>query len=842
MATMSVALLVMFTMTVASPSSTRRPEPSSPPSTISNSVMQQTSTTITPGPAAAQGVGTASGAGDGAAPLEVTTKTPPSRVMNMAAGQLVKCHCGPEEVLTAAGCRPYPEGTSIDGEGREDFHGPHVVPKSVTDLNVIVQDLSCDVEDDHRQMNFTKGQFFLRDRGDIVLTDDAGYLSGLRIENYCVSHLLDDQKRLTWMMKGCIPPPSIPRCCPEGQTFSSGVCSPARSPHLLIPPLSAGLDKSSVMWPVVRNHHNPISCTADPLKTLPVGSIDSYLMSLPHGVIHVWNLPNELVKKKYTFTPDFCVDQQHNVDGSLTYTANLCYSDPREKHHRICKGNICVRKCCNDNQIMDFSIHRCIDYSNVTFKSPFTTTLSYKIVKGMPLCKPQTLVNNFTLDNKGNLIYKSRVFPPTDYCLDTFHNAQGNLQNSALACLTSLSKWDQARLIVFPACQVISLLSMSLTVACYCKIPELLKNGGWYQLWHVLSLMLAYSSNLTQRITNKYMNDLACVVMALLMQFGYLATFFWLSVLCFEVWRKVRSLSRYLPPTVVAVWVYPLYAFGGPSLIGIITICMQFLAPDNVPGLHKPYIGEARCWFIGDLELFLYFYGPIAFLFACNIFFIGHTYWNYKTFEANSAVLRNFSIDKSGTNATVQTSLDQVHRRRDYISDFKQQFSLLVLMSICWITEILSWKIPPDEMWAVTDILNTLQGFIILLIFLANKSKRKHLKKKYPGPFVAANHLKMFFKKCGSFLFCSNENSRLPSQVCSINSKVSRKISTSSIVSSISTLTSTLKSTSSSFHVTSPDKSDPKRHPSVSESEDGILTLSHSPLCSLSSNGSETSL
>nr|XP_053653360.1 probable G-protein coupled receptor Mth-like 1 [Cherax quadricarinatus] len=762
-------------------------------------------------------------------------------MIQQRADQLVQCHCGSQEVLMKGKCQPFPNVILIDTQ----LDNVRFVKKSVTELNVIVQDLDCNMKDDHREMMFTEGQFYLRTRGDIVLSDTAGYLSGLRINNYCVSHSLDEKGNLASILKACVPPPSIPRCCPVGEALSDGVCSVTPSPPLLLPPLSAGPFKDSVQWPVIRNHYNPLNCTEDPMKTLLLGSEVSHLVALPTGVIHTWVLSEDTAERKYTFPPEFCVDGRENLDGSLTYTANLCYSNPEERHHRICDGNICVRKCCNYGQIMDTSLHRCVHYNNTTFTPPINITQPYKTVFGFPLCVPQTQVTNFTLDETGHLIYPGRILPSTDYCIDTFHDGKGKIEDSGLACLSVLSEWDKIRVTLLPACHIISLVFLCLTVLCYIKVPELLNNGGWYQLWHVLSLMVAYACTLCQRIFNRHLNDLTCVILALVMQLGYLAAFFWLSVLCFEVWRKVKSLSKYLPSTAMPVWVYPLFAFGGPFMIGIITACMQYLAPDNVPGILKPYIGEAKCWFRGELELFLYFYGPITVLFACNIGFIGHTYWNFRKFDNNTAVLRNFTNDKPVGDAktTARPSLEHTHRRRNYISDFKQQFSLLVLMSTCWVAEILSWKIPPPEMWAVTDIMNTLQGFFIFLIFLANASKRKHLKNKYPGLFVVVKHFKLIFQKTKSFI-CGNDDSDVVlCHVSGITSQVSRKISGSSIVSNISTLTSSLNmSSDSSFHVTSSAKSNRKRPPSVSETENGIVVISHSSLCFTPSSESDTSL
>nr|XP_053653399.1 uncharacterized protein LOC128702935 [Cherax quadricarinatus] len=573
-------------------------------------------------------------------------------------GQLVQCYCGPQEVLMGGRCQPFPKAILVDIEAS-------IFEKSVTELNVIVQDLYCSVEDDHREMRFTEGQFYLRTRGDIVLSDTAGYLSGLRINNYCVSHSLDEKGNLASILKACVPPPSIPR-------------SITPSPPLLLPPLSAGLFKNSVQWPVIRNHYNPLNCTEDPMKTLLLGSEVSHLVALPTGVIHTWVLSEDTAERKYTYPPEFCVDGRENLDGSLTYTANLCYSNPQEHHHKICDGNICVRKCCNSGQILDVS-YRCIRY-NITFTPAINISITqpYKTVIGMALCSSATNVTTYS-GRDGTSYLPGRILPP----------------NRLLYMLLQGSRTSQ--------------------------------NGGWYQLWHVLSLMHSHSCNVTQVILREA-DDLTCIILALTMQLGYLAAFFWLSVLCFEVWRKVRP------------------------------------------------------------------------------------------------------------------SLEHKQRRRNYISDFKQQFSLLVLMSTCWFTEILSWKIPPPQMWTVTDIMNTLQGFFIFVIFLANASKRKQLKKKYPGLFVAANHLKVAFQKLKSYVLCRHGGGVVLSHVRAITSQVGRKISDSSTVSNISTLTSSVNiSSDSSSRVVSSD--DPNRKlSSLIESEEDIVTLSHSALCFTLSSESDTSL
>lgn len=380
--------------------------------------------------------------------------------------------------------------------------------KSVADLDVVVHDLHCDVEDDHREVKFAKGQFYLRNRGDVVLLDAAGSLSGLRINNYCVTHHLDDQGDLTWVMKACIPPPSVPTCCPPGQALKGGECHPARTPDLLTPVMAAGPDKASIVWPVIRNEYKPVSCTSDPLKTIPLPTEKSYLIVLPTGILHTWYPPESTIIRKFTSPTKYCVDAQQNLDGSVKYSANLCYSNPEVVHHKICDGNVCVRKCCKVGEMFNPAL-KC-GFANATFEPPFKSTPQYKTVIGYPLCAPQIKVEGIFINRRGYLAYKGRTFPSTDYCVEKLSDANGKVDDVAIACILTQSTWYKTRDIIFPVCQIISLIFLSLTVLFYCMIPVLLQKGGWYQLCHILSLMVAYSSQVTQHIFVKAFDDISC--------------------------------------------------------------------------------------------------------------------------------------------------------------------------------------------------------------------------------------------------------------------------------------------------------------------------------------------
>ncbi|KAK4303711.1 hypothetical protein Pmani_024302 [Petrolisthes manimaculis] len=757
-------------------------------------------------------------------------------------GQLVKCYCGAKEVLTKDGCQFYQGDTYI----MEENSRYEIDQKPVGSLEVVIYEPECKTVHGHRQMNFNGDEFYLRQRGDVVLMESVGLLQGLRINNYCVKHTLDDDGQVTWTMKACIPPPSVPRCCPPGEAMKQGQCQPTLSPNLLTPPMSADMNVGDITWPFIENHISPLTCVKDPIQSLPLEPMVTYLLNVPTGMVFTWDPSVFYITRKFFYPNEFCVDGRETSSGVVEYSANFCFSDPLKAHNEACQGHTCVRKCCEHGQTMSSTLYKCIDHENSTFSPPFIVEpSSFKTVIGKPLCGPQTLEENITIDAWGHLYVNDQKFEATNYCSDKFYDGEGNFKQGVLVCLASLSEWEKARDIAFPVCQAISLVFLALTVVCYCLVPVLLQQGGWCQLFHVLSLMLAYSSGFSQQLFSKNWIKPTCIAMAIVMQFGYLCTFFWLSVLCFEVWRKIKSLNKLRPTTKLPLRIYLLYAFGGPFLICTVTVCMQFWAPDDVVGVVKPHLGDSRCWFPDTMEILVYFYGPIAFLFTCNIAFITHTFWIYRQIERNAKVLKNLGGEKTSGEGSTEAStplrtVEHKYRRRDYVADFKQQFSLLVLTSICWVTEVLSWKIPPFVMWAPTDILNTLQGFFVFIIFVANRSKRKHLKKKFPTVFVGVKIVTSVLVKIkGAFMFTDSKGKAV-SPINLLTSSFGRKISTTSLISNISTLSTslTVNSSSSSFYLSSFERSDPKRSSSISDSDDGIITLSHSSLTLSGSNSS----
>lgn len=667
-------------------------------------------------------------------------------------GSLALCTCGVNEILVNGSCTYYQPGTVIDVE-KYIFH---MVETPVSSFRVRVQDVECNNRDTHQSLTFDKGMFYLRNRGDVVLTNNAGHLSGLRISDYCVNHFLDQQGMLTWKMMACLPHPSIPKCCPPNQVFRNGTCHTGPSPAYFMPPIQANPSTDvSIKWPLVRNHVNTLDCGKETLRTVELNMGGSFLLSLPNGLAYRWH-PSDLNKRpRYMFCPNLCIDGRQDVDGNIEYLANFCYTSPDERPIETCKTKSCIQKCCKKGEIMSIDHYRCIK-ANEPFNPPVSGNKSeYEIIVGRPDCSIHlSELGAMVIDIEGNLRHKDYTLPTKDYCMDTFAK-QGIKNTQALICPSgsSLSGWWTVRLIVFPVCNVISLFFLAVTVGFYLLAPGLMKQGGWHQLAYVLSLMIAYATTFSINVYRP--SGSGCVATVIFMQFGFLSTFFWLSVMCFDVEGKIRSLKCFRAYVPFHTAAYVTFGFGGPLLISLVTLIIETAVPYGSPGIIKPSLGISSCWFHGDIEILLYFYGPISVLFVFDIVLIASTAWHYRKIEKGAlGIMMKSSSSSSETNENSKPlEYDQQKQTKKNFADFKHMFLLLSLMIFCWITEVLSWKIPPSEIWALTDILNSLQGFFIFVIFLSNRRNRKTLKKRHPRLFSVFEPIKNFFRKLrGLFL------------------------------------------------------------------------------------------
>ncbi|XP_046680952.1 G-protein coupled receptor Mth2-like isoform X4 [Homalodisca vitripennis] len=329
---------------------------------------------------------------------------------------------------------------------------------------------------------------------------------------------------------------------------------------------------------------------------------------------------------------------------------------------------------------------------------------------------------NALLANGSLVMFKSKeAVDHKDYCIDTFKGKEGTyvfrcFPDQVTGGMTEMEK------MVFPVSLTISIPFLLATVFVYLLLPELKNLHGKSLICHVSSLSIAYIFLALMQSNFLYMNvkqPTLCVFCAFVIQFSFLATFFWLNVMCFDIWwvfSGLRPLRGSVKEREHKKFIlYSLYAWGCPLVIFVITLVIE-LVPSIPKSFIKPQFGVDKCWFKTSEALVLYFYLPIGVLVLLNIAMFVTTAFRLRMHTRDTKVLQTSESRRN----------DEAERQR-----FNLYLKLFIVMGINWVMELVSFVVGgPKSIWFVTDLGNTLQGLLIFLIFVCKRRILRLLNQK----------------------------------------------------------------------------------------------------------------
>ncbi|XP_028048144.1 G-protein coupled receptor Mth2 isoform X4 [Monomorium pharaonis] len=325
------------------------------------------------------------------------------------------------------------------------------------------------------------------------------------------------------------------------------------------------------------------------------------------------------------------------------------------------------------------------------------------------------------LQTNGSFIdVDGRIVPFWSYCIDWKVTVN---RIGILICLTEVeSPSNEKELTTHNYVGImVSIPFLIVTFLVYAITPELRNLYGKTLMCYVICLIIAYVFLILLNFIHMSPIPVLCVSTAFIMHFSFLASFFWLNVMCFDIWWTFggfRSLQGSVKQRERKKFVmYSIYAWGSASLLSILCAIMDFV-PSVPRELIRPEFGATKCWFKTNEARALYFYGPMSVTVICNIgLFI-------------STALKIVRHKKD----TAHHLRSSESRRHD---DNKQRFNLylklFIVMGINWSMEIISWlfeKAPP-YVWYLTDLTNTLQGLIIFIIFVWKEKIKRLLLKRF---------------------------------------------------------------------------------------------------------------
>ncbi|CAB3261606.1 unnamed protein product [Arctia plantaginis] len=264
------------------------------------------------------------------------------------------------------------------------------------------------------------------------------------------------------------------------------------------------------------------------------------------------------------------------------------------------------------------------------------------------------------------------------------------------------------------------LLATFLVYAC---IPELRNLHGMCLMAYCGGLIVAYPflAYLKLHIGRIGVAMTGCLILAFIVYYAFQTSFFWLNVMCFDIWRtfssgyrggsttKRRDTRRFL--------FYGLYAWGVPLLLTALTAAMQFSDLPN--SVIRPDFGTRRCWFVDWLSDLVYFFTPVLVLVVCNVIFFAVTAYRIRSIRQETAILKSSESSRS----------DKLKRDKQRYGLY---LKLFMVMGVNWTVELVSFAVGGSNWyWIVTDISNIGLGVLVFFIFVWKKKVRNLVRKRF---------------------------------------------------------------------------------------------------------------
>ncbi|XP_046744401.1 probable G-protein coupled receptor Mth-like 1 [Diprion similis] len=488
---------------------------------------------------------------------------------------------------------------------------------------------------------------------------------------------------------------AIPRCCRSGETLVEGSegevgrCQPTKA-----------------KW-------QPLIFSQTTLSQIPIPEDwDIREKTRPHcGVDKVLSFyPNSKTQPFIFFDSGLLI--LHSGSGMTYDPNNYCAENDALL---LCRGKEelkpMVFQCCGIGATLSQDKSQCTVMPENSPADSFVVpnATSYDIILDFPNCDQAgnySVIGEVTdayIMKNGTLIYDHLNIPPGQFCIENTYDMKSV---KVIACTehakvrAAIDQETSPHYTLYAVGFLISVVFLAATLAAGWLLPTAHHVLHWRcQTQHVVCLMLADLLMAIIYLGSKSLHPNACKSIAVLTHFFFLAAFFWLNTMCFNIWwtfRDLRPASLEKGQEILRLRVYACYAWGGPLFIAGLAALLDNL-PEQ-PGLIflRPRFGEKYCWFYGSMESLTYFFGPVGILLTINVLLFA------ATARELTCGLWKREVVKS---TTERAALGRVCMK------------LVVVMGVTWVVDLISWIAGgPQYLWYFPDMVNALQGVFIFAV------------------------------------------------------------------------------------------------------------------------------
>ncbi|OQR72960.1 hypothetical protein BIW11_10047 [Tropilaelaps mercedesae] len=262
----------------------------------------------------------------------------------------------------------------------------------------------------------------------------------------------------------------------------------------------------------------------------------------------------------------------------------------------------------------------------------------------------------------------------------------------------------------------VSIACLILHLAVFFLLPEMRNLSGKNLACLSMSLLIAYISFIAGQVDDSVSGTSSCRAIALVTYSAFLAAFFWMNSMAFDVWRTLRLATRELRVTTGPQWkrfiFYSIYSWGMTAFIVGLSVVLEHDS-DVLPPEYRPAFGKYSCWFGHRKALLIFFVAPTGCIMLLNaLFFLLTALMIISSSSASASIVK----DPSSSART----------------NYRLYSRLAIMLGLVWSTGFLAGYFDSDVLWYIFIVLNTLQGLFIFIAFSCTKKVMWYCKERLP--------------------------------------------------------------------------------------------------------------
>lgn len=333
------------------------------------------------------------------------------------------------------------------------------------------------------------------------------------------------------------------------------------------------------------------------------------------------------------------------------------------------------------------------------------------------------------LENGSILLLESQIV------LDQFEYEPSEDNSSVQICAEERDffGYSSAQRIVSDVCLSISVVCLAVHIVIFSTLPSMRNLPGKNLLSLSCSLFFAHLLFLLGINARETIGYGPCAAVGALIHWFYLAAFFWMNVMGFEIWKTFANTTAMISHhnsfmsgrRKSTFLLYSVYAWVTPSLIVALGVVFDFT---HLAGTYAPRYGSHFCWIGNKSGLTVFFVLPMAVLLLANCIFFTVTTWTILQHRKSlkPSQLQTQESDKSSTldpspkrgkNTRIQLIQNSAKKAIKLQIRFMLYVKLALIMGLGWTFGFIAGLADRPELWYAFILLNALQGAFIFIAF-----------------------------------------------------------------------------------------------------------------------------